>query len=175
MSLSFKTVQRGFAADEPHPSDDALCWLRWNDHKTKSYLPWAAELQSICSCDYQELARKMVLSWQWPVAVAKLGILNIPCPPPPDHLKMWMFKIDDLVHMRLSANHYLCIQYARALQFYASITTNASMCRPVSCLEAFITAMSPYYKITRAMWQTHIPTPPFMKPHMEITPHHQAT
>ena len=35
--------------------------------------------------------------------------------------------------------------------------------------------MSPFYEITTAMWQSHIPTPPFMKPHMEITPHHQAT
>ena len=25
------------------------------------------------------------------------------------------------------------------------------------------------------MWQNHVPTPPFMKPYMEFTPHHQAT
>ena len=49
------------------------------------------------------------------------------------------------------------------------------MYRLAGCLEAFITAMSQYYKITKVMWQSHIPTSPFMKPHMEITPCHQAT
>ena len=117
----------------------------------------------------------MVLSWQWPAAVDKLGILDIPCPPLPDHLKVWMFKIDDLVHMKLPPNHYLCIQYAWALQFHATITTNATICRPASCLDAFIMAMCLFYKITTAMWQPHMPTPPFVKPHMELTPHHQAT
>ena len=117
----------------------------------------------------------MFLSWQRPKAVNKLGILDIPCPPVPDHLKVWMFKVDDLVHMRLIPNHYLCIQYVQALQFTTAVTTNASMCRPADCLAAFITAMSPFYKITTSMWQNHAPTPPFMKPYMEFTPHNQAT
>ena len=49
------------------------------------------------------------------------------------------------------------------------------MCRPASCLDAFIMAMSPFYKITTTLWQPHTPTPPFVKPHMKITPHQQAT
>ena len=96
LSYDFKTVKRGFTPGEPHPENDALHWLLWNDGKTKAYPQWALELQSICLCDYCELARKMVLSWQWPAAVNKLGILDIPCPPPLHHLKLWMFKIDDL-------------------------------------------------------------------------------
>ena len=71
----------------------------------------------VCPCDYRELARRMYLSWQWPKAVNKLGILDIPCLPAPDHLRVYMFKVDDLMHLRLSPNHYLCIQYAWALQF----------------------------------------------------------
>ena len=142
--------------------------------KTKSYPQWAAELQSVCPCDYCELTRRMVLSWQWPVAVNKLGILDILCPPPPDHLKVWMFKIDGLVHLRLTPNHYLCIQYAWALQFTTAITTNSFMCRPAGCLDASITATSPFHKINTAMWQSHVPTPPFVKPHMEITPCQQG-
>ena len=129
----------------------------------------------MCSCDYRELARRMYLSWQWPKAVNKLGILDIPCPPAPDHVKVWMFKIDDLVHLGLTPSHYLCIQYAQALQFTTAVTTNAAMCRPSDCLTAFIMAMSPFYRITTTMWQNHAPTPPFMKPYMEFTPHHQAT
>ena len=117
----------------------------------------------------------MVLSWQWLAAVNKLGILDIPCPAPPDHLKVWMFKIDNLVNLRLTPSHYLCIQYAQALQFTTAISTNASMCRPAGCLEAFIMAMSPFYKITTAMWQFHVPTPPFVKPHMEFTSCQQVT
>ena len=70
----------------------------------------------------------MYLSWQWPKAVNKLGILNIPCPPAPDHLKVWMFKVVDLSHLKLMPNHYLCVQYARALQFAAATTTNVVMC-----------------------------------------------
>ena len=129
----------------------------------------------MCPCDYRELARRMYLSWQWLQAVNKLGILDIPCPPAPDHLKVWKFKIDDLVHLGLTPNHCLCIQYVWALQFPATVTTNAAMCRLSDCLTAFIMAISPFYKITTAMWQNHAPTPPFMKPYMEFMPCHQAT
>ena len=110
-SNEFKVVKRGFATNEPHPNDDVLCWLQWNDDNLKSYPKWAMELQSVCSCNYRELTRRMYLFWQWPKAVNKLGILNIPCPPAPDHLRVWKFKVDDLMHMRLPPNHYLCIQY----------------------------------------------------------------
>ena len=136
-----------FAANEPHPNNDVLCWLQWNDDNLRSYPKWVMELQSVC-----QLARRMYLSWQWPKAVNKLGILDIPCPPAPDHLRVWMFKVDDLAHMRLSPNHYLCIQYAQALQFTATTTISAAMCRPVDCLTAFITSMSPFYTITENMW-----------------------
>ena len=132
------------------------------------------ELQSVCPCNYRELTRRMYLSWQWPKAVNKLGILDIPCPLAPDHLRVWMFKVDDLMHMRLLPNHYLCIQYAQALQFTATTTTSAAMCRPVDCLTAFITSMSPFYTITEDMWQNHALTPPFQKPYHEFTPHQQA-
>ena len=132
------------------------------------------ELQSVCPCDYRELARRMYLSWQWLKAVNKLGILNIPCPPAPDHLRVWMFKVDDLAHMRLLPNHYLCIQYAWALQFTAATTTSAAMCRPMDCLTAFITSMSLFYTIMENMWQNHALTPPFQKPYHEFTPHQQA-
>ena len=67
------------------------------------------------------------LSWQWPKTV-KLGILNIPCPPAPDHLRVWMFKVDDLAHLRLFPSHYSCIQYAWALQFTAATTTRLPDC-----------------------------------------------
>ena len=133
------------------------------------------ELQSVCPCDYRELARRMYLSWQWPKAVNKLGILDIPCPPAPDHLRVWMFKVDNLVHMRLPPNHYLCIQYAWALQFTTSTTTNTTICRPADCLTTFIMAMSPFYQIMEAVWQNHALTPAFMKPYQEFTPHQQAT
>ena len=76
----------------------------------------------------------------------------IPCPPVPDHLKVWMFKVDDLSHWNLMPNHYLCIQYARALQFAAATTTSAVMCWPAESLTAFITSMSPFYTITEDMW-----------------------
>ena len=94
----------------------------------------------------------MYLSWQWPKAVNKLGILDIPCPPAPDHLRVWMFKVDDLSHLKLMPNHYLCVQYARALQFVAATTTNVVMCQPAESLTAFITSMSPFYTITEDMW-----------------------
>ena len=45
-----------------------------------------------------------------------------------------MFNVDDLAHMRLSPNHYLCIQYAQALQSTATTTTSAAMCRPADCI-----------------------------------------
>ena len=77
-SNKFKVVKHSFAANEPHPNDDVLHWLQWNDN-LKSYPKWMTELQSVCPCDYRELARRMYLSWQWPKAVNKLGILNIPC------------------------------------------------------------------------------------------------
>ena len=143
-SKKFKVVNYGFAANEPHPNDDVLCWLQWNDDNLKSYAKWAMELQSVYPCDYRELARRIYLTWQWLKAVNKLGILNIPCPPAPDHLRVWMFKVDDLAHMRLLPNHYLCIQYTWALQFTATTTTSAAMCRPADCLTAFITSMSPF-------------------------------
>ena len=136
----------GFATNELHPND-VLCWLQWNDGNLKSYPKWAMELQSVCPCNYRELVRRMYLSWQWPKAVNKLGILNIPCPPAPDHLRVWMFKVDDLAHLRLLPSHYLCIQYAQALQFTAATTTNAAMCRPADCLTAFITSMNLFYTI----------------------------
>ena len=117
----------------------------------------------------------MYLSWQWPKAVDKLGILNIPCPPAPDHLKVWMFKVDDLSHWNLMPNHYLCIQYARALQFVAATTTSTVMCWPAKSLTAFITSMSPFYTITEDMWQNHALTPPFHKPYQEFNPQQQAT
>ena len=41
-------------------------------------------------------------TFQWPKAVDKLGILDISCPPAPDHLKVWMFKTDDMVHLGLT-------------------------------------------------------------------------
>ena len=88
---------------------------------------------------------------------------------------VWMFKVDDLAHLRLSPSHYLCIQYAQALQFTAATTTNATMCRPADCLMAFITSMSPFYTITQNMWQNHALTPPFQKPYQEFTPHQQDT
>ena len=116
------------------------------------YPRWATELQSICPCDCRELTRRMYLSWQLPKVVNKLEILDIPCPPAPDHLRVWMFKVDDLVHLRLLPSHYSCIQYARVLQFTAAATTNAAMCRPADCLTAFITSMSPFYTITEDMW-----------------------
>ena len=143
-SNEFKVVKCSFAANEPHPSDDVLCWLQWNDDNLKSYPKWVTELQSVCPCDYRELARRMYLSWQWLKAVNKLEILDIPCPPAPDHLRVWMFKADDLARMRLSPNHYLSIQYTQALQFTAATTTSAAVCKPVDCLTAFITSMSPF-------------------------------
>ena len=139
----------GFAANEPHPNDDVLWWLQWNDNNLKSYSKWETELQSVCPCNYRELARRMYLSWQWPKAVDKLGILDIPCSPAPDHLKVWMFKVDDLTHLTLLPSHYLCIQYSWAFQFTAATTTNAAMCRPADCLTVFITSMSPCYTITK--------------------------
>ena len=154
-----------FAANEPHPNDDVLCWLQWNGGNLKSYPKWVTELQSVCPCNYREFARRMYLSWQWPKAVNKLGILNIPCPPAPDHLRVWMFKVDDLMHLRLSPSHFLCIQYAWALQFTAATTTNTAMCKPADCLTAFITSMSLFYTITENMWQNHAFTPPFQKPY----------
>ena len=99
-----------------------------------------------------ELARQMYLSWQWPKAVNKLGILNIPCPPAPDHLRIWMFKVDDLSHLKLMPNHYLCVQYTRPLQFVAATTTNVVMCWPGESLTVFIMSMSPFYTITEDMW-----------------------
>ena len=168
-------MKHGFAANKPHPNDDVLCWLQWNDSNLKSYPKWAMELQSVCPCDYRELARRIYLSWQWPKVVNKLGILDIPCPLAPDHLRVWMFKVDDLVHLRLLPSHYSCIQYARALQFTAATTTNAAMCRPADCLTAFITSMSPFYTITDDMWQNYALTLPFQKAYQEFTPHQQAT
>ena len=73
------------------------------------------------------------------------------------------------------ANHYLCIQYAWALQFTVGATTNAAMCKPTACLEAFIAAMRLFYEITWDMWHPHFPTAPFAKPHMELSPCHHAT
>ena len=102
-SNEFKVVKCSFAANEPHPNDDVLCWLQWNDSNLKSYPKWVTELQSVCPCDYRELARRMYLSWQWPKAVNKLGILDIPCPPAPDHLRVWMFKVDDLASPEIIA------------------------------------------------------------------------
>ena len=96
-----------------------------------------------------------------PVAVNKLGVLDIPNPLVPDHFKVWMSKIDDLTTRSLTANHYLCIQYAHALQFTVSSSQNAG------CIEAFIAAMSQFYKITEDMWRPHFPTALFAKPHME--------
>ena len=61
-SNEFKVVKHGFAAKEPHPSDDVLHWLQWNDNNLKSYPKWATELQSVCPCNYKELARRMYLS-----------------------------------------------------------------------------------------------------------------
>ena len=164
-------MKHSFAANEPHPQDDVLHWLQWNDSNLKSYPKWVTELQSVCPCNYKELARRMYLLWQWPKAINKLGILDIPCPPALDHLKVWMFKVDDLVHMKLSPNHYLCIQYTWALQFTTATTTSAAMCRPVDCLTAFITSMSPFYTIMEHMCQNHALTLPFQKPYQEFTPH----
>ena len=152
MSTKFKVLKCSFAANEPHPSDDVLQWLKWNDGNLRTYPKWATEPQSICPIDYRELARQMYLSWQWPKAVNKLGILDIPCSPAPDHLRIWMFKVDDLSHLKLTPNHYLCVQYARALQFVAATTTNVVMCQPTESLTAFITSMSPFYTITEDMW-----------------------
>ena len=45
----------------------------------------------------------MYLSWQWPKAVNKLGILDVPFPPAPDHLRVWMFKVDDLSSSEVDA------------------------------------------------------------------------
>ena len=61
-SNEFKVVKRGFAANEPHPNDDVLCWFQWNDDNLKSYPKLVTELQSVCPCDYRELARRMYLS-----------------------------------------------------------------------------------------------------------------
>ena len=101
-------------------------------------------------------------------AVDKLGIPDIPSWPTPDHLRVWMFKVDGLAHLRLSPTHYLCIQYAWALQFTAATTTNAAMCRSVDCLTAFITSMSSFYTIMENMWWNHALTPPFQKPYQEF-------
>ena len=30
-SNKFKVVKCGFTANEPHPNEDVLCWLQWND------------------------------------------------------------------------------------------------------------------------------------------------
>ena len=150
-----------------------LRWLQWNDDNLKSYPKWATELQSVCPCNYRELARRMYLSWQWPKAVNKLGILNIPCPLAPDHLRLWMFKVDDLMYMRLPPNDYLCIQYAWALQFTAATTTSAANAN-LQTLTAFITSMSSFYTITEDMWQNHALTLPFQKPYHKFTPHQQA-
>ena len=174
MSTKFKVLKHGFATNEPHPSDDVLQWLKWNDGNLRTYPKWVTELQSICPIDYRELARGMYLSWQWPKAVDKFGILNIPCPPAPDHLTVWMFKVDDLSHLKLMPNHYLCVQYAQALQFVAATTTNAVMCQPAESLTAFIMSMSPFYTITENMWQNHALTPPFYKPYHEFDPQKQA-
>ena len=65
VSIEFETVRCSFAADEPHPNDDTLQWLQWNDKQIRLYPQWAEELQSVCPCDYRELARRMYLSWQW--------------------------------------------------------------------------------------------------------------
>ena len=151
-----------------------LWWLKWNDGNHRTYPKWATELQSICPINYRELARWMYLSWQWPKAVNKLGFLDIPCPPAPDHLRVWMFKVDDLSHLKLMPNHYLCVQYARALQFAAATTTKAVMCQPAESLTAFITSMSPFYTITEDMWQNHAPTPPFHKLYHEFDSRQQA-
>ena len=175
VSTKFKVLKHNFATNEPHPGDDILQWLKWNDSNLRTYPKWATELQSICPINYRELARWMYLSWQWPKAVNKLGILNIPCPPAPDHLRVWMFKVDDLSHLKLTPNHYLCVQYARALQFAAATTTNAVMCWPAESLTAFITSMSPFYTITENMWWNHALTPPFHKPYHEFDPWQQAT
>ena len=57
MSTEFKVVKRGFTANEPHPIDDVLQWLKWNDGNLRIYPKWATELQSICPINYRELAR----------------------------------------------------------------------------------------------------------------------
>ena len=150
-STKFEVLECGFATNEPHPSDDVLQWLKWNNDNLRTYPKWETELQSICPIDYSKLARWMYLSWQWPKAVYKLGILNIPCPPAPDHLRVWIFKVDDLSHLKLMPNHYLCVQYTRALQFAAATTTNVVMWWPAESLTAFIMAMSPFYTITESM------------------------
>ena len=41
-----------------------------------------------------------------------------------------MFKVDDLSHLKLTPNHYLGVQYTRALQFATATTTNMVMCQP---------------------------------------------
>ena len=81
-----------------------------------------------------------------------------------------MFKVDDLSHLKLMPNHYLCIKYARALRFAAATTTSVVMCQPAESLTAFITSMSPFYTITESMWQNHALIPPFHKPCHEFNP-----
>ena len=53
----YRGAKCGFATDEPHPSNDILHWLCWNDRSTTSYPKWAQELQSVCPIEYKELAR----------------------------------------------------------------------------------------------------------------------
>ena len=57
VSTEFKVLKRGFTAKKPHPGNDVLRWLKWNDSNLRTYPKWATELQSICPIDYRELAR----------------------------------------------------------------------------------------------------------------------
>ena len=176
LSTEFKVLKCSFATNEPHPGDDVLQWLKWNDGNLRTYPKWATELQSICPINYRELARQMYLSWQWPKAVDKLGILNIPCPPAPDHLRVWMFKVDDLSHLKLMPNHYLCVQYAQEpcnLQLQLLPTLWCA-----GLLKAWLHLLHPwalFYTITEDMWWNHALTPPFHKPYHEFNPWQQAT
>ena len=54
VSTKFKVLKCGFAANKPHPGDDVLWWLKWNDGNLRTYPKWATELQSYMSHQLQK-------------------------------------------------------------------------------------------------------------------------
>ena len=72
ISTEFKVVKHGFATNEPHPNDDVLWWLQWNDDSTQ-VLPKVGDRAAVCmSLWLQRTCQENVLG----LAVAKSRLIN---------------------------------------------------------------------------------------------------
>ena len=99
-----------------------------------------------------------MVTWLTPLSVSIYARVTIPYPPAPDHIKPWVFPIEEWwTKMKLSPEHLTCIQYAKVLQYTAKLSKGTNLIESANCVSAFTLILHEYYEITYKMIAKHDP------------------